>query len=172
MSVTGKHLGMDLLIPEVDHENRAYFDHLASGELRLQRCTDDGLLRYPPTSRCPFCGNADCTWDPVEARGTVYTYTEVHHAIQPAFAEHTPYMVLMVELDTQRGAPGEHDALRIMGNLATADGEMAPPELVAQVGIGSRVRMVTSAAGEGIAIALWALDEDADQPKAPWRYAE
>ncbi len=161
---------MDLLITDVDHENRAYFDHLSRGELRLQRCAADGLLRYPPTTRCPFCGHPDCSWDPVAARGTVYSYTEVHHAIQPAFAQHVPYLVLMVELDTQKGQPTKDDGLRIMGNLATSDGRLAPPDLVAKVGIGSRVRLITSPAGDGIAIALWTLDDAAKQPSAPWRY--
>ena len=123
MPITGDHLGMKLVIDDVDHENRGYFEHLARGELRLQRCAADGLFRYPPTSRCPFCGSAECTWEPVEGRGRVYSYSEVHHAIQPAFARHVPYMVLMVELDTQKGAPTEHDGIRIVGNLATPDGE-------------------------------------------------
>ena len=53
MTVTGDHLGMPLVIRELDHENQAYFKALAEGELRLQRCAADGLYRYPPTTRCP-----------------------------------------------------------------------------------------------------------------------
>ena len=123
-----------------------------------------------PSTRCPFCGGAEAIWQKVEPRGTVYSYSEVHHAIQPAFAAHVPYMVLLVELDTQRGRPSEQDGIRIVGNLATADGAMAPPDLVAQVGIGSRVRLVTRPAGGGVGIAMWTLDDDAEQPTAPWRY--
>lgn len=172
MTTTGNHLGMTLEISDLDHENRAYFGHLATGELRLQRCSADGLLRYPPSTRCPFCGGPDHTWEPVEGRGSVHTYSEVHHAIQPAFAAHVPYMILMVELDTQQGTPGEHDGIRIVGNLATADGEMASPDLVARVGIGSRVRLVARPAGEAIGMAMWTLDEDGVQPAKPWRYPE
>lgn len=172
MRVQGNHLGMDLAIEAVDRENRAYFGYLADGELRLQKCAKDGLMRYPPTSRCPFCGGDDSSWEVVEARGTVYSYSEVRHAIQPAFAAHTPYMVLMVELDTQKGAPSAEDGLRIVGNLATADGVLAPPHLVASVGIGSRVRMVTVSAGDGIGMAHWTLDEAAEQPATPWRYPD
>ena len=32
----------------------------------------------------------------------MYTYAEVHHAIQPAFKHQLPYLILIVELDTQR----------------------------------------------------------------------
>ena len=42
-------------------------------------------------------------------------------------------MVLLVDLDTQKGKPTEHEALRVVGNLVTPDGELAPgaasPEL-------------------------------------------
>ena len=76
-----------------------------------------------------------------------------------------------MELDEQVGAPGEHDGLRVTGNLTTADGELAPEALVRSVGIGSRVRVVLKDIGGGMALPQWALDEAADQPARPWRYA-
>ncbi|MCG8691180.1 MAG: OB-fold domain-containing protein, partial [Minwuiales bacterium] len=111
-------------------------------------------------------------WKPVEGRGTVHSYSEVHHAIQPAFKAFTPYLILMVDLDTQLGRPTEHEALRVVGNLATPDGDLAPPEMVAKVGIGSRVRMVFKDVADGIAIPHWTLDGDAEQPETPWRYPQ
>lgn len=168
--ITGEHLGMSLAIDEFDHENRGYFEGLAEGELRLQKCSNDGLFRYPPTSRCPFCGAEECTWEAVEGTGTVHSYTEVHHAIQPAFAKHTPYMVLMVELDTQKGAPTAEDGLRIVGNLAEPDGSMATPETVERCGIGSRVKLVPITVGEKIGMGMWVLADD--QPETVWRYPD
>ena len=70
------------------------------------------------------------------ARATVHSYSEVHHAIQPAFRGKTPYLILLVDLDTQKGEPTPDEALRVVGNLTTPDGQLAPPELVQQVGIG------------------------------------
>ena len=81
-------------------------------------------------------------------------------------------MVLIVELDAQQGRPGALDGLRIAGNLATPDGDLAPPELVARVGIGSRVRMVFKDVAPGLAIPLWTLDEAATSPSPIWRYPE
>ena len=52
----------------------------------------------------------------------MHSYTQVHHAIQPAFKPFVPYVILLVDLDTQKGKPTEHEALRIVGNLTTADG--------------------------------------------------
>ena len=63
------------------------------------------------------------------ARARCTPTREVHHAIQPAFKAHTPYLVLLVDLDTQKGKPTEHEALRVVGNLATPDGKLAPPEM-------------------------------------------
>ena len=54
----------------------------------------------------------------------------------------------------------------------TPDGDLAPPELVARVGIGTRVRMVFKDVAPGLAVPLWTLDEAAEQPAAPWRYPE
>lgn len=172
MAAKGEYLGMRLAIDDVDEIQQSYFAHCAKRDFRLQRCSACGLVRYPPTTACPFCAHPDATWEPVDPRGEVHSYGEVHHAIHPAFREHVPYQVLLVELDAQRGKPGPHDALRVIGNLATPDGKLAPPELVRRVGIGSRMRMVFHGAGEGIAIPLWTLDEQARQPERPWRYPQ
>jgi hypothetical protein len=78
-------------------------------------------------------------------------------------------LTLLVELDTQRAEPSEHEALRMLGNLVTPEGELAPRERVRSTGIGSRVRIVYTDVGEGFAIPQWTLDPDVDQPR-PWRY--
>ena len=171
MSVEGDYLGMPLRIEALDGENLAYFRHCAAHDFHLQRCASCGLLRYPPTTGCPWCGQ-DAAWTSVEGRGTVYTYAEVHHAIAPAFRGHLPYLILIVELDTQRGVPTEHDGLRIAGNLVIPDGDLAPPELVARVGIGTRVRLVFKDVAPGLALPLWTIDESVKQSAAPWRYPE
>lgn len=170
MSLTGEYLGMALSIDDLDQENLTYFKHCAAHDFHLQRCDDCSLLRYPPTTGCPWCASPRATWTAVAGSGTVHSYEEVHHAIQPAFKAHTPYMVLLVDLDIQQGRPSEHEALRVVGNLATPDGNLAPPEIVRQVGIGSRMRMVFSDVTTGLALPQWTLDEAATQPTKPWRY--
>ncbi|MCP4224715.1 MAG: hypothetical protein GY773_15355 [Actinomycetia bacterium] len=186
MPIEGEYLGMPLAISDLDKENRAYFEFCAQGEFRLQQGRSSGLLRYPPSTACPWSRDREYDWVPVEGKGAVHSYTEVHHAIQPAFRAHTPYLILLVDLDTQLGEPTEHEALRVAGNLVTADGELAPPELVEQVGIGTRVTMVLVPAGgsttggsaEGfdhgppLAIPNWMIDTDADQPADVWRYPD
>jgi hypothetical protein len=170
-ALEGQYLGMRLVVDEIDLENLEFFRACGRHELRLQRCGSCRLLRYPPTTGCPWCGAEQAEWTPVEGRGVVFSYFEVTHAIQPAFREHLPYQVLLVELDTQRGQPTEHEALRLVGNLVEPDGRLAGPGLVRRVGIGTRVRMVYVDVGEGFAIPQWTLDEGVSQPE-PWRYPQ
>jgi uncharacterized protein len=172
MEIRANYLGMSLDISELDHENLAYFRHCAAHAFHLQACAACTLIRYPPSTACPWCANAQARWVPVEGRGTVHSYTEVHHAIQPAFRGHTPYLILLVDLDTQKGQPTADEALRIVGNLATADGVLAPPEMVRKVGIGTRVRMVFTDVAPGLALPQWTIDEAGHATTPPWRYPQ
>jgi hypothetical protein len=96
----------------------------------------------------------------------------VHHAIQPAFRGHTPYLILLVDLDTQKGEPTPDEALRVVGNLCTPDGQLAPADQVRQVGIGTRVRMVFSDVAPGLSLPQWTIDATAPQPANVWRYPQ
>ncbi len=171
MALEGEYLDMSVFIDDLDQENLAFFGHCSQGVLRVQQCTSCGLKRVPPTTACPFCAQPGATWEPVSGRGTVYSYGEVHHAIQPVFRQFAPYMLLLVELDEQQNVPNEYDGLRLQSNLALPDGELAPPDVVASIGIGTRVRVVFKSMGEGLAMPLWTVDESAPQPSPPWRYA-
>ncbi len=168
MTIEATYLGMPLEIADLDGENQAYFRFCAQGRYHLQRCAACKLLRYPPGPSCYWCGHADATWVPVGMEGTVHSYTQVHHAIQPGFKPFTPYAVLVVDLDEQLGVPSEHEALRVVGNLVTPDGVLAPPDAVGQVGIGSRVRMAFTPLAPEMALPNWTL---APQPagQAVWR---
>ena len=172
MGIQATYLGMPLQLDDLDVENLAFFKHCAAHNFHLQKCAKCGLLRYPPTTACPWCMSPKSDWVPVDAKGAVHSYTEVHHAIQPAFKAHTPYLILLVDLDTQKGKPTEHEALRVVGNLTTPDGKLAPPDMVRRVGIGTRVRMVFADAGPGLAIPQWTIDDGAKQPDKPWRYPQ
>lgn len=170
--ISADYLGMPLEInDELDSENRDYFAHCAKHEFRLQRCCNCQLFRYPPQTACPWCTEAKADWLPVEGKGTVHSYTEVHHAIQPAFKSHVPYLVLLVELDTQSGKPTPHEALRVIGNLTTPDGVLASPADVARVGIGTRMRMVFTDVAPGLSLPQWTIDESAAAARG-WRYPE
>ena len=169
MPIEGDYLGMRLVVGEDDPPNHAFFQSCGRGEFRLQQWESNGLLSYPPTHANPWDATLEHEWVVVEGRGTVVSYNQVMHLINPAFRDGMPYLVLLVELDVQRGQPTEHEAIRVVGNLVTADGELAPPEMVEQVGIGSRMKLVLKQIGEDFGMPHWTLDTEADQP-TPWRY--
>ncbi len=168
----GEYLGFRLEVADIDIENQAFFGWCGKHDLRLQACGTCKLLRYPPTTACPWCGGPESTWEPVEGKGTLHSYGEVWHAIQPQFREHLPYMMILVELDVQRGQPTVDEAIRFVGDLAEPDGSLASADTVRRAGIGSRLRVVFRDVGEGFAIPLWTLDEAAVQPERPWRYPQ
>ena len=172
MPVQTEYMGMLLTVDDVDSENKAFFQYCANNEFRLQRGKKSGLLRYPPTTACPWTMDREFEWVQVEGKGTVHSYTEIHHAIQPAFKSKVPYMVLVVDLDEQQGQPTEHEALRVGGNLVMPDGEFAPPEVIQQVGIGTRVKMLLQKITEEFGLPHWMIDNEATQPAQPWRYPE
>lgn len=172
MSIQGNYLGMSLTIDDLDHENLTYFKYCSQHDFHLQKCDDCALLRYPPTTGCPWCASPHSTWTAVEGKGEVHSYEEVHHAIQPAFKAATPYMVLLVDLDTQRNQPSEFEALRVVANLTTGDGALAPAAAVRSVGIGTRVRMVFADIADDLSLPQWTIDEVASQPAKPWRYPQ
>jgi uncharacterized OB-fold protein len=172
MAIRGEYLGMTLTVDDLDIENLEYFRHCAEHDFHLQACAQCGRLRYPPTTACPWCAALESMWRKVEGRGAVHSYSEVHHAIQPAFRGHTPYLILLVDLDTQKGEPTPDEALRVVGNLCTPDGQLAPADQVRQVGIGTRVRMVFSDVALGLALPQWMIDATAPQPANVWRYPQ
>jgi hypothetical protein len=108
----------------------------------------------------------------VDGKGRCIPTAKCTTRIQPAFRGKTPYLILLVDLDTQKGEPTPEEALRVVGNLATPDGQLAPPELVRQIGIGTRVRMVFSDVAPGLALPQWTIDETATQPAQIWRYPQ
>ena len=120
MTVEGDYLGMRLCIDALDRENLAYFRHCAAHDFRLQRCAACGLLRYPPTTGCPWCAHPEAVWAAVDGRGAVYTYAEVHHAIQPAFQDRLPYLILIVELYTQLAARAPSPVVELNRAVAVA----------------------------------------------------
>ena len=149
--------GMPLVVPDNDSEWNEYFGLARQHKLMLRACRACGLMRYPPMHACPWCMDLGWRWQEVSGRGTIHSYEVVHHAIQPGFKDMTPYAVVLVELDEQRGTPTPDEALRIIGNLVKAD---FSAEDEAKVAIGKRVRVVFQDLAEHFALPQFALTDE------------
>src|ERR1700745_1334250 len=99
--ISAQYLGMPLEVNDLDHENLEYFAYCAKHDFRLQRCAACRLFRYPPTTACPWCAEPKSEWVSVEGGGARHSYPEVPPPIARALKPFTPYLVLLVELDTQ-----------------------------------------------------------------------
>jgi len=159
---------MTLVVPDNDSEWKEFYAHARQHRLMLRRCTECGLMRYPPTHACPWCMELGWKWHEVSGRGTIYSYEIVVHAIQPGFKEWAPYPVVLVELDEQRGKPTSDEGLRIVANLVTSEGN---PEREENVAIGKRVRVVFQDLAEHLALPQFVLSQEASEGRV-WRLAE
>ncbi len=160
--------GMTLIVPDNDSEWKEFYEHARAHRLVVRKCKACGLVRYPATHACPWCMELGWTWQEVSGRGTIHSYEIVVHAIQPGFKELTPYAVVLVELDEQRGQPTPDEALRIIGNLVRPD---FTPEAEASVAIGKRVRVVFQDLADHMALPQFTLTDEPAQGRV-WRLPE
>jgi hypothetical protein len=105
------------------------------------------------------------SWQEVSGKGTIYSYEIVHHAIQPGFKDVTPYAVVLIELDEQRGRPTADEGLRIIANLVRHD---FSPEAEDKVAIGKRVQVVFQDLADHMALPQFILNGEPDEGRA-WR---
>jgi uncharacterized OB-fold protein len=159
---------MNLIMPASDREIRPYFEAAGEGRLVLRRCSECGLLRYPPGAACPWCNALAWEWAAVSGRGTIYSYEMVMQAIQPGFADWAPYPVVLVELDEQRGVPTSDEGLRVIANLVTPEFR---PEAEEKVEIGRRVEVVFQPLEDGVALPQFRLSAEAPEGRV-WRYGQ
>ena len=158
--------GMNLVVPENDSEWNEHFKLARERRLMLRACGACHLMRYPPSHGCPFCGDLSWSWREVSGRGHIYSYEIVAHAIQPGFKDWSPYAVVLVELDEQRGQPTADQALRIIANLVTPDFRAEKEENVA---IGKRVRVVFQDLSPDFALPQFTLTDEPPEGRV-WRF--
>ncbi|QMU74521.1 protein dehydratase [Streptacidiphilus sp. PB12-B1b] len=82
--------------PVVNRDTAGFWEGVAAGELRFQRCDDCGAARFPWLPGCNACGSARWTAEAASGAGTVYSSVVVHHPLPAAFDR--PYAVALVEL--------------------------------------------------------------------------
>lgn len=118
--------------PTIGDLNRPFYQALAAGELRLQRCASCGFLRYPIASICPECLGRESVWELLSGRGVVHSTVVFHQVYNPAFADQVPYNVAIVELE---------EGPRLMTNVVGVD--------PASVAVGDPVAVVFTEIGVG-----------------------
>jgi uncharacterized OB-fold protein len=124
-----------------DSDSRPYWEGLAQGELRIQRC--DACLHavFYPRSLCPHCYSEKLSWIVATGRGTIYSYTVAHQAFG-TFAADVPFVIAIIELE---------EGVRMMSRIIDAPRE--------RIAIGSRVQVTFEKVGEDLTLPYFRLIE-------------
>lgn len=157
--------GQQINIADNDTEYLGYFEAASEHRLVVKRCLECGLLRGEPGPGCPWCTSLQWEWHQVSGKGTIYSYQIVAHTVIPAFRDWTPFAIVLVELDEQRGHPDPGDGLRITANLVD---DTMEPEKEENVAIGKRVEVVFSDGEDGFSLPQFRLSGEPPQGQV-WR---
>lgn len=122
----------------VAEEAVIFWDFVAEGELRIQRCARCGKYRHPPRPVCSECGSTEVEWALASGRGEVWAYTVIHGPTLPSFASRVPYGAVVVRLD---------EGVFMVGNVV----DCAPDDLV----VGMPVKVTITDVEEGLRLPLF-----------------
>ena len=103
-------------VPVPTPETQPYWDGAAAGELRIQRCVDEGGKPYfYPRPICPSCGSSAVEWFTASGDATLYSYV-INHRPAPGFEDESPYAIAVVQL-----AEGPRMMTNLVGVPATPE---------------------------------------------------
>ena len=107
----------DFPLPDVSWEpTREFWAGAARGQLMITRCEACSRYVWYPEPPCRYCGGTRLTWTPVSGRGTLFSWSVLHHAWIPQFKEQLPFVTGLVALH-------EDSAVRIVSYIVDC-----PPE--------------------------------------------
>ena len=124
-----------------DSDSRPYWEGLAQGELRIQRCNVCSKAVFYPRSICPHCHADQLAWIVASGKGTIYSYTVAHQGFGP-FAADVPFIVAIVELE---------EGVRMMSRIVDAPRE--------RVAVGVAVSVTFETVGEDLTLPYFRLVE-------------
>ena len=122
--------------PLIDSDSRMYWEGLALGELRLQRCDACSRYVFYPRSICPHCFSNQLSWVTATGKGTIYSYTVAHQAHE------VPFVIAIVELE---------EGVRMMTRIVGAQRE--------RIAIGQPVRVTFESVDENVTLPYFQLAE-------------
>jgi uncharacterized protein len=128
-----------------DADLAGYWEGLRNGHFVLPRCGICSRFHWYPKARCPHCGSDRLSWTRVSDEAVVFTWAIALHAFDSAFADDTPYLIVLVEF---RDAPG----VRLVSNLVTSEPD--------RVHVGMAVRPIRPVPDPHGAVLVFAPAED------------
>jgi uncharacterized OB-fold protein len=136
------------LLPEIDDDNRPFWEGALRGELRVQRCAETGRLIFPPRPMSPFGPHTRPEWTTVSGRGSIWSFVVPHPPLLPQFGALAPYNVVVVALE-------EDPRIRLVGNLVAREGGGINEVDPTHIEIGAPVRVVFERVSDDVALPRW-----------------
>lgn len=93
-----KENAMERILPAPNALTAPYWQAAREHRFVLPRCSACTRFHFYPRSVCPHCRSAELAWEEASGEGEVYSYTVVHRAPSPAFAQAAPYIVAIIAL--------------------------------------------------------------------------
>ncbi|MCP5067155.1 MAG: hypothetical protein GY946_11370 [bacterium] len=88
------------------YDNAPWWNEVEQGRIPIQTCNQCGKLFHPPRPMCGKCGAMDMGYIASSGKGTVHTFTVIHHPQFPGYE----FPILAVLIDLEEGT-------RLMSNL-------------------------------------------------------
>ena len=86
-------------LPTPSPETKRFWDGCKKHELWIPYCRACESFFWYPRSHCPKCFSWDVEWRKASGRGKIYTFAIQYRAWHPGWANETPYVNAMVDLD-------------------------------------------------------------------------
>ncbi len=86
-------------LPPVNSDTAPFWEYCKKHELRMQKCTQCGHVRYPPSIICPKCHSMEAEWVELSGKGKVYSFAIFRRVYHEAFSKDMPYAVAIIHLD-------------------------------------------------------------------------
>jgi uncharacterized protein len=132
---------LERILPPVNALTAPYWKAAREHRFVLPRCSSCSSFHFYPRTVCPHCRSDALEWTEATGRGEVYTYTVVHRAPSPTFAQTAPYIVVVIALDE-----GPH----MMSRLDAVD--------AAEVHIGMRVTVDFDDVSDAVTLPVFRLE--------------
>ena len=75
-----------------------FVQYLEEGKIMATRCSRCGKLYFPPRTDCPDDLSTDMTWEPLNGRCKLLTYTTAHFA-PTGFEDNVPYTIALARCE-------------------------------------------------------------------------
>ena len=103
---------MDFFEPRISADTAQYWEGCKAHELRFQKCSCCGTVRWPASYICPECMSEKYEQMTLPNEGILYSYIVMNKPFHPSLRDKVPYIVAAVDLA---------ENVRILANMFDCD---------------------------------------------------